>query len=68
MRCKLFKMENNGGKKRIEVFRFSKLLRCDCWLMSRCLAHISFTTFVLLLYFGPYFGGNVEIRCFLLSA
>jgi len=32
------------------------------------LAHISFTTFVLLLYFGPYFGGNVEIRCFLLSA
>ena len=60
-------MENNGGKKCIEVFRFSKLLRCDCGLMWRCLAHICYTTFVSLLYFGPYFGGNVKVRCLLLS-
>ncbi len=60
-------MENNDGKKCIEVFHFSKLLRCDCWPMWRCLAHICFTTFVLLLYFGPYFVGNVKVRCFLLS-
>ena len=60
-------MENNGGEKLTEVFRFSKLLRCDYWLMWRCLAHICYSTFVSLLYFGPYFGGNVEIRYFLLS-
>ena len=60
-------MENNDGKKCIEVFHFSKLLRCDCWLMWRCLAHICFTTFVLLLYLGPYFAGNVKVGCFLLS-
>ncbi len=60
-------MENNGGENLTEVFHFSKLLRCDCWLMWRCLAHICYTTFVSLLYFGPYFGGNVKVRCFLLS-
>ena len=68
MHNKLCKMGNIGSEKRVEVFRFSKLLRCDCWLMWRCLAYICYTTFVLLLYFGPYFGGNVEIRYFLLSA
>mgnify|MGYP001683050626 FL=1 len=60
-------MENNGGENLTEVFHFSKLLRCDCWLMWRCLAHICYTTFVLHLYFWPYFGGNVKVRCLLLS-
>ena len=60
-------MENNVGENHTEVFRFSKLLRCDCWQMWRCLAHICYTTFVSLLYSGPYFGDNVKVRCFLLS-
>ena len=64
---KLCKMGNIGSEKRVEVFRFSKLMRCGGRPLSCCLVHICFTTFVLLLYFGPYFVGNVKVRCFLLS-
>ncbi len=53
-------MENNGGENHTEVFHFSKLLRCDCWLMWRCLAHICFTTFVLLLCLGLYFASRIK--------
>ena len=64
---KTFKMENNGGEKLTEVFRFSKLLRCDCWLMWRCLAYICYTTFVLLLYFESYFVSKIKVRAVVLS-
>lgn len=67
MRNKLCKMGNNVIEMRVEVFRFSKLMRCGDRPLSCCLVHICFTAFVFLLYFGSYFVSKVKVRNIVLS-
>ena len=67
MHNKLCKMGNIGSVKRVEVFRFSKLMRCGGRPLSCCLVHICFTTFVSLLYFEPYFVSKIKVRVIVLS-
>ena len=67
MHNKLCKMGNIGSEKRVEVFRFSKLMRCGGWPLSCCLAHICFTTFVFLLCYKPYFASKIKVRVIVLS-
>ncbi len=68
MHNKLCKMGNIGSEKHVEVFRFSKLMRCGDRPLSCCLVHICFTTFVFLLYFEPYFVSKIKVRDVVLSA
>ena len=67
MHNKLCKMGNIGNEKRVEVFRFSKLMCCGGRPLSCCLAYICFTAFVFLLYFGSYFVSKVKVRNIVLS-
>lgn len=67
MHNKLCKMGNIVSEKRVEVFRFSKLMRWVGRSLSCCLAHICFTTFVFLLYFEPYFVSKIKVRAVVLS-
>lgn len=64
---KLCKMGNIGNEKRVEVFRFSKLVRCGGRPLSCCLVHICFTAFVFLLYFESYFVSKIKVRAVVLS-
>ena len=68
MHNKLCKTGNIGSEKRVEVFRFSKLMRCGGRPLSCCLVHICFTAFVFLLYFGSYFVSKIKVRAVVLSA
>lgn len=67
MHNKLRKMGNIDSEKRVEVFHFSKLMRCGGRPLSCCLVHICFTTFVSLLYFEPYFVSKIKVRVIVLS-
>ena len=67
MRNKLCKMGNNVIEMRVEVFRFSKLMRCGDRPLSCCLVHICFTAFVFILYFEPYFANKIKVRAIVLS-
>lgn len=67
MHNKLCKMGNIVSEKRVEVFRFCKLMRWVGRPLSCCLAHICFTTFVFLLYFEPYFASKIKVRAVVLS-
>jgi len=67
MHNKLCKMGNIGNEKRVEVFRFSKLVRCGGRPLSCCLVHICFTAFVFLLYFESYFVSKIKVRAVVLS-